>query len=151
MLVKGVPAEKFYLFIRKTRFVFLGLFVVAVALVCMFNVGVGYFSYVGIWLELLGTLAILGISTVKIFQNKFVFDISNLSFTIYLVHMMVIGVFDRLYNIHPITQAMSVFIVIGICYGALFVARWAIRFVKLEKYLYPLFGFRTRRLEFKEK
>ena len=151
MLVKKIPAERFYWFIRKMRFVFLGLFAVAVALVCVFDVWVGYFSYVGIWLELLGTLTILGISTMKIFENKFVFDLSNLSFTIYLMHMMVIGVFDRLYNIHPITQAMSVFIVIGICYGALFVARWAIRFVKLEKYLYPLFGFRTRRLEIKEK
>ena len=151
MLVKRVPAEKFYLFIRKTRFVFLGLFAVAVALVCVFNVGVGYFSYVGIWLELLGTLAILGISTAKIFENKFVFDVSNLSFTIYLVHMMVIGVFDRLYNIHPITQAMAVFIIIGISYIALSIARWAIRFVKLEKYLFPLFGFRARKLEIKEK
>ena len=147
MLVKKIPAEKFYLFIRKTRFVFLGLFAIAVALVCVFDIWVGYFSYVGIWLELLGTLAILGISTVKFFENKFVFDVSNLSFTVYLVHMMVIGVFDRLYNIHPITQSMAVLIIIGICYGVLVAARWVIKLIKLEKYLFPLLGFRTRKVE----
>ena len=53
----------------------------------------------------------------------------------------------NLYNIHPVTQAMSVFIIIGICYGVLWVARWFIKLIKLEKYLFSLFGFRTRRIE----
>ena len=151
MLAKQIPAEKFYKFLKNVRFFALGLFAVAVMLVCVFDVWVGYFSYAGIWLELLGTLAILGVSTIRCFENKLVFDISNLSFTIYLTHMMVIGVFDRLYNIHFITQALSVFIIIAICYVGLFMLRWLFNLVKLEKYFYPLFGFRTRRIENKEK
>ena len=151
MLIKQINPEKLYSFLRKSRFVALGLFAVAVLLICIFDVKVGYFSYIGIWLELLGTLAILGISTIGILENKLFYDISNLSFTIYLVHMMVIGVFDRVYNLHFVLQAMSSFIVIGICYGVLFVGRWLIKLIKLEKYLYPLFGFRNRKMEMNDK
>ena len=136
MLIKQINPEKLYSFLRKSRFVAIGLFAVAVLLICIFDVKVGYFSYIGIWLELLGTLAILGISTIGILESKLFYDISNLSFTIYLVHMMVIGVFDRVYNLHFILQAVSVFIIIGICYGVLFVGRWLIKLIKLDKYLF---------------
>ena len=151
MLLKQLSPEKLYNFLYKSRFIALGAFAMAVTLVCIFDIHVGYFSYLGIWLELLGTLAILGVSTISIFENKLFYDISNLSFTVYLVHMMVIGIFDRVYNLHFILQAISVFIIIGICYIILFVGRWLIKLIKLDKYLYPLFGFRNRKMESKEK
>ena len=147
MLAKQLSAEKLYSFLKNTRYIALALFVVAVVLVCVFEVQTGYFSYVGIWLELLGMWAILGASTFGYLENRLVFDVSNLSFAIYLIHMMVIGVFDRLYNIHLVTQIFAVFIVIAISYVALFVVRWVIKLVRLEKYLYPLFGFRDRKME----
>lgn len=147
MLFKQIDSEKLYNFVYKMRFVAIGLFAVVVLIVCIFDVKVGYFSYIGIWLELLGTFAIFGMSTIGIFENKLFYDMSNLSFTVYLIHMMVIGIFDKVYNLHFVLQAIAVFIVIGICYGILFVGRWIIRLIKLEKYLYPLFGFRNRKLD----
>lgn len=66
-----------------------------------------------------------------------------MSFAIYLIHRMVIGVFDVVFNINVITQILAVFVVIGICYVALFLCRWLIKIMKLERLLNPLFGFRT--------
>ena len=150
MLAKQVSEEKLYNFLYKSRFITLALFAITVILVCIFDIKTGYFSYIGIWFELLGTLAILGASTIRVFENKLFYDISNLSFTIYLIHMMVIGIFDRLYNLNFVLQAAAVFIIIGICYGILFVGRCIIKLIKLEKHLYPLFGFRNRTIEKKE-
>lgn len=150
MLAKQVSEEKLYNFLYKSRFITLALFAIAVILVCIFDIKTGYFSYIGIYFELLGTLAILGASTIRVFENKLFYDISNLSFTIYLIHMMVIGIFDRLYNLNFVLQAAAVFIIIGICYGILFVGRCIIKLIKLEKHLYPLFGFRNRTIEKKE-
>lgn len=151
MLLKQLSPEKLYNFFIRYRFVALGLFAIAVILICVFDVKTGYFSYIGIWLELLGTFAILGVSTIQVFENKLFYDVSNLSFTIYLVHMMVIGIFDKVYNLHVILQAVAVFIIIAITYGILAVGRWLIKLVKLDKYLYPLLGFRTRKIANKSK
>lgn len=146
MLLKQVSAEKLYSVLHKTRIIAPCAFVIAVAVVCIFDIKTGYFSYIGIYFELLGALAILGVSTFGVLENKLIYDISNMSFTIYLIHMMVIGVFDRVYNLHFILQAVATFIVIGICYIILFVGRYLIKLIKLEKYLYPLFGFRNRQI-----
>ena len=106
------------------------------------QVKVGYFSYVGIWFELLGVLAIFAISTFKILDNKFFNDLSSVSFTVYLIHMMAIGVLDRIYNLHYVIQPFSTAIVIGACYVGIIALRWFAKLIKIDKVVYPLFGFR---------
>ena len=143
---KYLPVEKLYNFLVQSRWgVFIAFNIVAILLVIFSDIKVGYFSYVGIWFELLGTLAILSLSTLNMFDVKFIRDISSFSFTIYLIHMMIIGVFDKIYNMHIVLQIFSSAIVILVCYLLLFVARWFIKLLKAEKYLYPVLGFRERK------
>lgn len=143
-----IATDKLYGFLKKSRWIILGLFIaVAILLIIFDQVQVGYFSYVGIWLEILGTLAIFSIATLEIFENKIFEDLANLSFTVYLIHLMVIGVFDFVFNLHFITQILATGIIIVICYVGLAFVRWLIKIVKLEKIGYPLFGFRERELE----
>lgn len=143
VLMKRVDEQKLFLFFKKSRWIFAAAFVTAVTVICVLDIPTGYFSFVGIWLEILGVLSFFGISTIPILSNRLFADISNMSFTIYLIHMMIIGVFDVVFNINVITQILAVFVVIGICYVALFVCRWLIKIMKLECLLNPLFGFRT--------
>ena len=59
--------------------------------------------------------------------------------------MMVIGVFDFIFNVHFITQILASGIVIGVCYASLWLARYLMKLLKLEKIGYPLFGFRQKK------
>lgn len=147
ILMKRVAPEKLFAFFRKTRWIFVVLFLVAVVVICLLDIPTGYFSYVGIWLELLGVFAIFGVSTLPALSNRLFADLSNMSFAIYLIHMMVIGVFDVVFNLNLITQILAVFIVIGISYGALLVCRWLIKTIKLDRVLNPFFGFRAIKIK----
>lgn len=143
ILMKRIAPEKLFAFFRKSRWIFAVAFLVAVVVICLLDIPTGYFSYIGIWLELLGVLAIFGVSTIPVLSNRLFADISNMSFTIYLIHMMVIGVFDSVFNVNVITQILAVFIVICICYVSLSICRWLIKKVKIERLVNPLFGFRN--------
>lgn len=145
VLLRAIECEKIYTFLKKTRWIFVSLFIVADALIIAFNIPTGYFSYIGIWLELLGVLAIFGLSTVGILSNKFFFNIANYSFSIYLIHIVVNGIINNLYNISLITQLVSTFLVIAVCFVGFEIARVIIKWLKWQKLLYPLLGFRTRK------
>ncbi|MBQ7384675.1 MAG: oligosaccharide flippase family protein [Clostridia bacterium] len=151
-LISQIEAEKVYKFIRKSRYAVIAIFVLAVVALCVFDgIEVGYFTYIGIYLELLGALFIFAVSSFKIFNLKLIQNIANNSFAIYLIHMAVIGVSGRIINIHPITQIFSSVFIILVCHFALELCRFVIKKLKAEKYLNPLFGFRSRKIVESEK
>lgn len=145
---KKISQEKFYTVIKHIRIPTLVLFSVALVLLSIFDsVQVGYFSKIGIFLEILGTITIFSLSSFSCFANRVFYDISNMSFSIYLIHMMAVGILDIVYNIHFTLQAVASIIVIAFCYAILCFARFLIKLIRCEKYFNPLFGFRERKLE----
>lgn len=147
ILMKRVNPQKLFTFFGKTRWMFSTAFIAAVVVICLLDIPTGYFSYVGIWLELLGVLAIFGVSTIPVLSNRLFADLSNMSFAVYLIYMMVIGVFDSAYDLNLITQILAVFVVIGISYVALLLCRWLIKTIKIDRVFYPLFGFRNVKIK----
>jgi membrane-bound acyltransferase YfiQ involved in biofilm formation len=117
--------------------------IIAIILLTIFEkISIGYFTYLGIWFELLGTIAILGFSTVEFLYCKPFKDISNFSFSIYLVHMVVIGLIDRVYNLHFVISIFSTAMVILICYIVFLFARWFAKLIKADKIILPILGIR---------
>lgn len=150
-LTRSADPKKLFEFFGAVRiYVILTFLLVAVLLVIFKKVEVGYFSYIGIYFELLGVLCIFCVSTWKVFSNKFFVSIANNSFAIYLIHMVLIGVMDRVYNIHTITQIISSLLVIAVAHIGLQICRFIIKKIKAEKFLNPLFGFRNRKITLKD-
>lgn len=145
-LLREVEPEKIYKFFIRTRWICVLLFIIFTGLIFAFDIKTGYFSFVGIWYEIIGMLFIFGISTVRIFSNKLFEYVANDSFAVYLIHMVLIGMFDFVYNLTFVTQLFSNILIIAISVIGLEIGRFIIKVIKLERILNPLFGFRTRKI-----
>lgn len=147
LISQHITAKKLFCFFEKSRWAFLFLFSSIAVLLCIFyKIPVGYFSYIGIWLELLGALAIFSLSTFSFFENTLFVNLANFSFTIYLIHMIVIGIVDKIYNLHFAISIFATPIVIIVCFVGCLLVKHLIKLIKGEKWLYPLFGFRDKKL-----
>lgn len=145
-LVKSADCEKLYTFIFKYRFLWITVFILSMAVMIAFGLNDGYFSPLGLCFEIFGALFIFSVSTFKIFNRKLFYSIANNSFSIYLIHLPLIGVLDRVYNLTPVSQAISVFLVILIAHFGLEIARLIVCKTKCKKIFYMLFGFRDRKV-----
>ena len=106
------------------------------AVMIAFGLNDGYFSPLGLCFEIFGALFIFSVSTFKIFNRKLFYSIANNSFSIYLIHLPLIGVLDRVYNLTPVSQAISVFLVILIAHFGLEIARLIVCKTKCKKNKY---------------
>lgn len=145
-LCRTFDTKKIYEFIYKFRLLLILIFILAGAVIFVFDIPTGYFSIIGIYFEIIGVLCIFGVSTFNIFNINLFQNIANNSFAIYLIHMPVIGVIDRIYNINIVTQILSSILVVALAHLALEIFRFVIRKIKCEKLFNPLFGFRNRKL-----
>lgn len=131
--MQEIDDEMIFNFLNKTKYIFAGLFVLCYALICVYDIKTGYFSYIGMPYQLLGAIAMTGVSTMDVLDKKIIHSISNMTFGIYLLHMPIIGLFDRIYNINIVTKFFAPIIVMLICLMILYTGYWISNRIKLNK------------------
>ena len=113
MLFQNINESKLVFVLKKYRFVFIGLYAVTLMILVIFDaVEVNYFSFVAIPYELCGALAVFSMSTFDLSRYSFFKRIINLSFSVYLLHMIFIGLFDEILQKFILTQYLSPIIII---------------------------------------
>lgn len=144
LLLQKVNAEALWDKLVECRAVFISTFVVLFAALFVLRIPTGYFTYVGWFYELVGVGAVFAVASCPILNQPLVRRISNDSFTVYLIHFMVIGVFDGIYNrILPVQMMANLFVVaVSVC--AIEAVLLFGRLVKREKLFGMLMGVRTR-------
>lgn len=131
MLMQNLKEDYIVRFFIKYRFLFIGLATVGFALLVVFDeFPADYFSYVAIPCELLGALAVFSLSTFTLTKLTFFHFISDYSFSIYLFHMIFIGLLDGIMSKIAITRLLSPVVVILCAYCVLFLGRWVFEKVK---------------------
>lgn len=145
--IQDIKPEKIYDFIRKTRVISAVLFIGVTVIISLFKeyTGSGYFSYIGIPYQLLGALAITGISTIGFSDRKSVHTISNMTFGIYLLHMALVGICYKLCSYTLITKLLCPAVVVAVSAVILYIGYTAAKLVKLDKLYCTLTGIRMDR------
>ena len=145
ILLQDIKEKQILAFLHRTRFVFIILFnAVLVTLVIFSTIKVTYFSFIAIPFELLGVLAIMGVSTFNLTKIKCFRIISNYSFTIYLIHMVVMGILDVFFEINIILTILSPVLIIIACSLILWSVLFVAKKIKLEKFARLILGIRDR-------
>lgn len=145
ILLQDVNEEQIIAFLQKTRFIFIILFnLILTTLIIFPSVNVHYFTILAILFEILGTLAIMGLSTFDLSKIKIFRVVSNYSFTIYLMHMVIIGTLDGLLAKYVILTLLSPLLIIVICYIVLWLVLFVSKKIKLEKLACLFLGVRNR-------
>ena len=122
----------------------ISLFTISFILLLVFkNVKYDYFSYIAIPYELLGCAAILSLSTLPLTKFSFFGNLSNLSFGIYLIHMIFIGLLDKVVNVSVITGFLAPIIIILASFTVLLAGLLISKKIRLEKIYVILTGVRT--------
>lgn len=114
VLLQRNEPDRLYQRITKYRLYSICAFMLVYGFVFWKNIPTGYFSKFGWMLELLGATAFIAIASYIPKNCRLIKKIAGYSFTVYLVHFMVIGLFDRLYNFAVPLQAIANLIVIAI-------------------------------------
>jgi hypothetical protein len=91
----------------------------------------GYFSKFALSVELSGCLAILAISSTKLFDNKFVLRISSFVFTIYLTHFLIFPI-NRIFGDVWILEFVKPIVILLLNYYLLNIGLWIFRKIKME-------------------
>ena len=144
MILQNIDPEKLFNFFKKFRLLNIYLFVLSFVLLLMFkNINYNYFSYVAIPYELIGGTAILSLSTFSLTKHSFFKALSNLSFSIYLLHMPFIGIFDKFLSISAITRLISPLFIIAVSYAVLYLGQIISKAIKLDNLYNKLLGIRN--------
>ncbi|MBE5958503.1 MAG: hypothetical protein E7254_06535 [Lachnospiraceae bacterium] len=118
------------------------LFSCAFIIVFVNRTPVNYFSNLGWAYNILGVICIFSITSFIVEKNIIFEIISKDSFTVYLIHFMIIGVTDNIYNRFIITQAVAPLIVIIIGVFVVQIMRWINdKYIKLN-WIPIVMGFR---------
>lgn len=144
VLLQRVDTDKLYNAVKKLRVLSIMVFVLFFVVLFITKIKTGYFSYVGWIYEFIGAVAILAVSSFDFLNIKLIRKVSNDSFTVYLIHFMVIGVFDRLYNIALPLQLFANIIVICISFVAIELCMFISKKIKIEKIVCVILGVRGR-------
>ena len=144
MLLQRINEEKLLSFFEKYRFLFITAFAICYVLALMFEeIRLDYFSYLAIPYEVVGVLAVFAVSTFVITDKKFFSYLSSSSFTIYLIHMIFIGVLDGYLAKVAILRLLSPFVIIALAFGFLMLGLYISRKIKLEKIYCLITGLRV--------
>ena len=143
MILQEADPEKLFGFFQKFKWLNFSLFAVALALLLVFReIPYHYFSFVAIPYEILGGMAILSLSTYSLTRFSVFNWLSGFSFSIYLFHMIFIGLFDRLLGISEITRMLSPIVIIASCFLMFLIGWFLFRKLRLEKVYALLTGCR---------
>lgn len=132
-------------FLRKTRYIAIAIYLAMYAVIVILNIPTGYFSYIGMPYQLIGVWCILGISTFDFLDIKLLHKISNMTFGVYLLHMIIIGLSDRIYMLNSVTKLISPVIVAGFSLIVLYIGYFIASKIKLGDLYCTLTGIRMKR------
>ena len=143
MILQQIDAEKLFNFFRKFRFLNVVLFVIAFVILLIFtNVKSDYFSLVAIPYELLGSLAILSLSTFNLTKYKIFKKLSAYTFCIYLIHMIFIGLLDSFLSMHILLMYFSPLVIMCFAFLVISVVEWFANKMKFRRIFCLAFGIR---------
>lgn len=144
-LMQEVKGQEIYDFLKQTRFVSIPLFLVLYAVICIFNVKTGYFSYIGLPYQLIGAWAILSTSTYSIFDKNYMHRISNMTFGVYLLHMFMISLVLKICSFTVITKLFAPVLVVLVCLVIFQVGYMIAQKLHLDNIYCTIFGIRAKR------
>ncbi len=143
--LRSVDKDKLYRFLRRSTVFSVPAFIVMYVLICIFQIKTGYFSYIGMPYQLVAALAIAGVSTAACLDHKVIHTVSNMTFTIYLVHMPLIGLIDVIFKLNIVTKLLAPLIILLSTVILLYIGYLCARLIKLEKLYGILTGMRIDR------
>ena len=144
MLLQRINEERILFFLKRYRYLFIVVFVICFVFALVFeDIKLDYFSYLAIPYEVVGILAVFSVSTFVITDKKFFSYLSSSSFTIYLTHMIFIGVLDGYLAKVAILRLLSPFVIIALAFGFLMLGLYISRKIKLEKIYCLITGLRV--------
>lgn len=147
MLIKKSDPDKLYDFFAKNKYFILLIYNSAlITLLFYSNVKTGYFSYLGVFYEFLGTAAIFSLSTFEFLNFKIMHEISNCSFSIYLVHIMFIALVDDFLKLHFVTRLFMPVVIVLLAFIIFNVADWICKKIHLHNLFVTFTGLRKRKL-----
>ena len=103
-----------------------------------------YFSYLAIPFEAIGVLAVFSVSTFQLTDKNIFSELSASSFTIYLIHMIFIGLLDGYLARFVVLRLLSPIIIIVISFGILMLGLFVSKKLKLGKVYCLLTGLRLK-------
>lgn len=103
----------------------------------------GYFSSLAFFTELFGFLAILALSTRKIFHKALIYRVSELSFAIYLTHFLVFP-FRKFFFNHPLMEFINSLVLLSLITFFLIIGEIIANYLKLNNVYELLLGIRNK-------
>lgn len=127
---------------------FLALFVVLLVVFLITGVNTTYFSFVGWGYELIGAMAIFGAATYPALNNRVFKKVSNDSFSVYLIHLMVISLLNKacfkLFSLFPPLQLIQNLLVIAVSVLLIELALLLARALKLNRLAGAVFAVKAQ-------
>ena len=142
ILLRRIPFEKCFAFFKRTRILALGISVSCVALVTFTGYKVGYFSPLGWAFELICAWSIFGLCTFEWTYNRLSASVAEMSYAIYILHMMFVGILAKLYALHPGIALFANGIVLAFTYLVLVAGRYVAGRLKIGTVYDLLLGIR---------
>ncbi len=144
MLLRRINSHKLYDFIVKTRLVWILLSISSTLIISIGGYEIGYFTAIGWLYELISALSIMGLCTFSFMHIKPVSDISEMSYAVYLLHMMFTGIAAKIYGVHWTMSLFANLMVLLFTYLILLLGKFVARKIKLGKVYNLCCGLRTR-------
>ncbi len=145
MLLQQIDEHRLLAFLVKYRILFIIAFGVCFVVSIIFkDVSFTYFSYLAIPFELIGVWAFFSLSTFQLTNIKLFSNLSDASFTIYLVHMIFVGFLDGLLSKFEISRLLSPLVIIAVTFVCLMIGLWVSRKIKLDKVYCLVTGLRIK-------
>lgn len=111
LLLKRVDAARFLFFLRKSRFLFGVFWALITVYIACFNYKLSYFSLNGIFYEMISFFTVLGLGTIIKSENLVVSIMSKTTYPIYILHMALVGLCGKIYQLHVTTACIANIIV----------------------------------------
>lgn len=142
ILLRRIPFEKCFAFFKRTRILALCTSVLCVVLVAFTGYKVGYFSPLGWAFELICAWGIFGLCTYSWTHGRVMKCVAEMSYAIYILHMMFVGGLAKLYALHSGISLFANVIVLTFTYLALAAGRYLAGRFKFETGYNLLLGIR---------
>ena len=103
---------------------------------------IGYFSYLGMPLQLIGVMIVMGICSWRWMNNRVFRYVSRASFGVYLVHMFTFAVVDKFVGTVPVVCFAAPLITLTVTTFGFWLLDLLARKIKFMKWVLPLVGMR---------
>ncbi len=151
VLLQNVDSDVLWKRLKRYRIGIIAVFCLIFIAIFIIKIPTGYFSFVGWIYEVVGAALILAVASYEILDIPLLRRVSGYSFTVYLIHFMIIGMFDGIYNRLLPLQVLANLIIITISVIAIEACLFVARMIKIEKIACILLGVRKKTIEEKNR